>query len=107
VILAVYIPVEGGYAERVIRRGSAVVGTEREVRGERMVKLDFEGGLYNPGQTFEEKLMQAAGRHVENYPTRARLWSYPDEVLQVGTYDTERRVLLVTGDELYAWRGGQ
>ena len=53
--------------------GSGIVGsyTEKETG---LVKIDYEGNLYHAGNlnTFCLRLFQAAGRHVQNYPTVAR-----------------------------------
>jgi hypothetical protein len=93
VILKVYVPREGSFAAQVIAPGSAIVGSPSD-SGD-TVRIDFEGNVFGAANgSFRDCLARAAGRHVEKYPTRARLYVNDDEeVIAVGTYDTETREL--------------
>lgn len=105
--VAVYVPKEGTHAARVIRRGSAVVGSDEthEHAGGR-VRIDYEGGLYNSRMSFGEKLVHAADRHLRRYPTSARMWVEPGELSPVGFYDYEtRRLDVIDPARLNEWRG--
>jgi len=99
--LNVYVP--AGEAFFGIYPGSAIVGFDR---ASRLCEVYFEGGLYNASYfaAFSDRLLHAAGRCSEPYPTVARL-SLPREALQlVGTHDPETHVLDVDDREaLDAW----
>jgi hypothetical protein len=56
-------------------------------------------------QTYAEKVQHAAGRHVTNYPTVARMLVPATDLRWVGTYDYEaNRLNLTNQTELDAWR---
>lgn len=95
-IVNVYVPREGSPVVKDIMPRSALVGVEQRVSDGVRVRLDFEGGKYEARMAFEQKLLLAATRHEEKYPTTARLWVKPEELVLVGTYDTKHRTLLVT-----------
>ncbi|HEY9282358.1 MAG TPA: hypothetical protein VIP46_02790 [Pyrinomonadaceae bacterium] len=93
-ILTVYIPRAGSYAAQVIAAGSAIVGSPSG-NGD-TIRIDFEGNLYGAvNGSFDDCLARAAGRHVERYPTCARLTVNPNDVIAVGSYDSTRSYLLV------------
>jgi hypothetical protein len=88
-----------------IAPGSAIVGT---VQGP-LIRLDYEGGIYNPAMPFDEMLMHAADRHTWNngrgYPTVARVWLDPTAVREVGVYHIDTDTLIVyEPDTLEAWK---
>ena len=88
--LNVYVPAGEDFFG--IHPGSAIVGFDRVSR---LCEIYFEGGLYNASYfaDFSNRLLHAAGRCVEHYPTIARL-SVPRDALQlVGTYEPETHVL--------------
>lgn len=99
--LNVYVPAGEDFFG--IYPGSAVVGFDRAPR---LCEVYFEGGLYNAGYfaDFSNRLLHAAGRCIQHYPTVARL-SLPREALQlVGTYEPETQALDVDDREtLDAW----
>lgn len=99
--LNVYVPAGEDFFG--IYPGSAVVGFDR---ASRLCEVYFEGGLYNAGYfaDFSNRLLHAAGRCIQHYPTVARL-SLPREALQlVGTYEPETQALDVDDREtLDAW----
>ncbi len=55
------------------------------------ITVDFESnrGDYSNVQTFRERLLHAAGRHVERYPTQARLSVSRAALTNVGFADYE------------------
>src|SRR5215204_4460384 len=85
-ILNVYVP--AGEDLFGIAPGSAIVGAEWS---DGDLRVDYEGGIYDQAgfESFDRRAMQAAGRHISNHPTSARL-RLPQAALQaVGTYDTD------------------
>jgi hypothetical protein len=56
---------------QLIRSGSAIVGSDYAPG---LTLIDYEGNVYDADalRTFEGRLIKAAGRHVQRYPTVAR-----------------------------------
>lgn len=53
---------------------------------------------------YEGYLFHAASRHVERYPTVARMAARRTDLIEVGTYDYGQRTLTVTNrTELEGW----
>jgi hypothetical protein len=94
--LTVYIPKPGSFLSKTVLDGSAIVGSP--AAGGR-VRIDYEGGKFGQFGSWREMLDHAAGRHVTNYPTIARMWVDPADVLEVGTFDYDTRVLDITDAE--------
>lgn len=70
----------------MIRPGSAMVGSQAGSGDDTRWLVDYEGnanGAVNL-ETFEERLQSAAGRHVQKYPTIARIAAAPDNVVAIG-----------------------
>jgi len=87
-----------------IHPGSAIVGS---VEGER-VRIDYEGDLYGrPALAgYATRLLHAAGRHIERYPTVARAWVPPGALRCIGRYRVEDEFFdLVDEAALCAWLG--
>lgn len=115
--VTVYVPAAGYEKQLGIKAKAAVVGTPTtnpdapgpivaSILGKGLVTIDYEGGLYDNMTSYADKLLHAAGRHVERYPTVARQFVPEDLVLAVGTYDTETRELVVDDSEkLGSWLG--
>lgn len=102
--LTVYIPTDEAAERLGIAPGSAICGS---TEGER-IRIDYEGDIYGRASMrgYAKRLLHAAGRHVERYPTVARAWVRPEDLIIVGTYDTEREDLhLSEPDALLAWLG--
>jgi len=102
-LLNVYVPVENQMLG--IKPGSAVVGRE-SVRDPDAITVYFEGGIYNQRDSsdFDWRLLHAAGRCLENYPTVAKMTVGPGQLLYVGTYDYDTRQLDVDDQAtLDAW----
>lgn len=102
--LAVYVPTPESPLRSVIRLGSGIVGSPEGAR----VRIDYEGALYGQSglERYADRVRLAAGRHTERYPTIARAWVEPNELIQVGWWDeADGRVVPedVPGDPLAAW----
>lgn len=84
--LPVYAPAEGSALHRLVVPGSGVVGTPLP-SGE--ILVDYEGNLHRTLniQTFADRVMVAAGRHVTLAATSARAAASPDDLIQIGTWD--------------------
>lgn len=85
-ILAIYVPTHDSHLRKTIVAGSAIVGSPAE---DDRIMIDYEGNIYNSSNmvSFDNKLLIAAGRHIDHYPTVARSWVKGSELIPVGTYD--------------------
>lgn len=96
-----------GAAASVVAPGSAVVG--RVIEGG--YDCRYEGAVHFP-MAWEDRVIHAAGRLHENYPTSAIAYLSVDDCVVVGTVGRDPHtgdwvVLDVTeADALKAWRGG-
>jgi hypothetical protein len=67
-----------------------------------LVRIDLEDNRYgarrptDDPEVYIDCLRRAAGRHVENYPTIARMLVERAELVAVGRFDYEANVLTVT-----------
>lgn len=84
----VYVPAPGWVT--TIDRGSGIVNDPNvwATNGGRIV-VDYEGNRFGASNivTFADRVMIAAGRHTERYPTIARSALVPESLIRVGTYD--------------------
>ena len=91
-ILNIYIPKDQAFQ---IVPGSGVVGSVVIPDSGTMV-VDFEGNVFgSPAMaSYEQKIMQAAHRHVEKYPTKCRWMLKEEEVPNhlefIGVIDYDR-----------------
>ncbi len=105
--LKIYIPVAGSMIDKVIERGSGIVGVDRE---DGSVLLHFEGNLFGAAnlKRHDERVKHAAGRLVSRYPTRAMMVLAKDEVvrnlIEVGEYDADSWRAQIKADKLDALR---
>lgn len=103
-MIDVFLPIDQTVHDH-IDRGSGIVGTPE---GER-VTIDFEGNRHGYANihTFADRVMIAAGRHQERYPTIARLSVEAGSVVRVGSYDGSRRIAVDFDrlDAVAAWIG--
>lgn len=101
----VYVPILGSPGARLIEPGSGIVGT---IEGND-VTLDYEGGRHADNiVTFADRVMHAAGRHAERYPTVARALVPLESAIRVGTYDYHEGEVQLIGDAMLlviAWLG--
>ncbi len=91
VTFTVYVPRREG-TKFSIAKGSGIVGRPHEIiPGTTM--LDYEGNLYGAEnlRTYGERVMHAASRAVEQYPTVARMGLHTETLkenfVEIGTYD--------------------
>lgn len=104
-VYALIVPT--GAAASVVAPGSAVVG--RAVDGG--YDCRYEGAVHFP-MAWEDRIIHAAGRLHENYPTSASAYMGEDDCVVVGTVGRDPHtgdwvVLDVTAaDALRTWRGG-
>lgn len=98
----VYVPKSEEVQAR-IAPGSGIVCAETD-KPYRM--LYFEGNIYNAVniRTFADKVLIAAGREAENYPTVAKYLVDPAEVEEVGTFDGHS-ITVTNEDALREWIG--
>lgn len=102
----VYVPAPGAkMLASLLDPGSAIAGIELQ-GGD--VLIYYEGGRY--GQVgfdrYETRLLHAAGRLVQRYPTVARSVEAADDLVCVGTYDVETCELRIENAEpLARWIG--
>ena len=89
-ILTVCVPASEDF--HGIAPGSAIVGSES---ADETLRVDYEGGIHGQVgfESFARRAMQAAGRHVANYPTSARISLPRSQLHVIGTYDTDTWVL--------------
>lgn len=100
--LTIYVPAAGTHLG--IDPKSAIVGREPE---DGRIKVYFEGNRFGAEnmRRFTDRLMHAAGRLVQRYPTIAYGW-YPEKALvAVGTYDAAnwRITAIHNADALQQW----
>lgn len=101
-LLAVVVPIAD--AGMSIVPGSACVAAP--IDGSNLWDVYYEGDVYNTGMTFDDKLLHAAGRLIQRYPTIARMVLAEPQLLFVGLYDYETKTLDVESREvLDGWRG--
>jgi hypothetical protein len=101
VILKVFVPAGEDFLG--IAPGSAIVGSELP---NEQIRIDYEGGIHGQMgfESFDRRAMQAAGRHIANYPTSARMIVHAAELQLVGEYDTDSWTLNVENrNALDAW----
>jgi hypothetical protein len=92
--LTVYVPLHDAYG---IAPGSAIVGGaiggwQSQGQHTRYETVDFEGGVHSREYfaAFATRLLHAAGRHADHYPTSARVTLPMTALRLVGWYDYER-----------------
>jgi hypothetical protein len=115
--LGVYVPVAGSPVEKTVDPRSAIVGTRAsDWLGARPTTvsalsdadnsalcIDYEGGRHAANiKTFADRCLHAGGRHVEHYPTVARMFIADTELQLVGEFDGER-VTVSDIDALADW----
>jgi len=83
--LPVYVPAPDAPIRSTILAGSGIVGTLEHDR----LLCDYEGNRYRSPQLarYADRVFHAAGRHLERYPTVARVWVSPEQMIEVGWFD--------------------
>jgi hypothetical protein len=101
--LPVYVPKLAALA--MIQPGAGIVGGQRLGHPGKLL-IDYEdnrAGAENI-RSYADRLAQAADRHLTGYPTSSRLLADPDDLLHVGTFDTQTGMVEVSnGEALEAW----
>ena len=86
-ILTVLVPRPGTGAAKTILPGSGcVTADELDTFVGELISVDFEGGKYRAGMSYEDKVLRAAMRLHERYPTVARGSFDPLDFVKVGTF---------------------
>jgi hypothetical protein len=101
--LPVYIPKLAALA--TIQPGAGIVGGQRVAYPGKLL-IDYEDNRAGADniRTYADRLAHAADRHLTGYPTSNRLLADPDDLLQVGTFDTHTGMVEVSNSEaLEAW----
>ena len=93
--------------------GSAIVSMDGDALPSDLITIDFESNRdgYSNLRGFRDRLLHAAGRHVERYPTRARTQVLRSSLTNVGFADYENGQLVtfrITDREALAeWVGDE
>ena len=109
--LTIYVPREGSLAASHVIPGSAIVGALQASEKPGRVLCYFEGKRRTEGDgvpwTYAQKLLHAAGRLIQGYPTIAKAAFASEDLIAVGTYDGSRFVVtsIDDPDALTAWSG--
>jgi hypothetical protein len=116
--LTLYVPAPSSHLNQTIDAGAAIVGeplisddsnrANRQAADEDWIVIYYEGNRYGSMRDFDEMVLHAADRLVTGYPTIARSWVLPDDLVAVGTVDRNTRTIVSITDEpaLLAWRAG-
>jgi hypothetical protein len=87
----------------IVAPGSAIIGPEGsdEWDGSEHVTVDYEGNVHGAVniKTYADRARHAAERQLRRLPTVARCVAQRSELQQVGWFDPERGVTLLTGAE--------
>jgi hypothetical protein len=104
----VFTPVPGSFLVRRLAPGSALVATELD---EQRSLVYFEGNTHGASNvvTYADRVRRAAERMVDQASTCARMTVSTSELMRVGTFDSDRGVVELLGDNaasvLAAWLG--
>lgn len=107
--LTLYVPARDSALRETVWAGSGIVGSKVGDTGQ--LRIDFEGDddVY---PMFRDRVRRAAERHLwqqphsEGYPTRACAYADPDELMEVGRYQSAENSIELTKPELLAeWLG--
>lgn len=104
--LDVFVPADGRGDALGIAPGSAIVGTPE---GD-SIRIDYEGNIYGRAQLhgYAMRVLIAAGRHIERYPTVARALVDPAHLIHIGRWDAHAEQLDLDAagtTHLVAWLG--
>src|SRR5689334_20253238 len=81
-----------------IAAGSGIVG---ELQDDGELLIDFEGNTIGAPslERYANRVLKAAARQAERYPTRARRLVPPEALIAVGEYDAREQVVRLTGPD--------
>jgi hypothetical protein len=111
--LDVFVPKHGSRLRQQLTPGCAIVSSADLVAAGNPTRwwngnvlIDLEDNRYHfvNVQNYADKVLIAAGRHVTQYPTVARMLVERADLIWVGTYDYESHTLVITNEhELKDW----
>lgn len=92
-----YVPALGSSLSRTLARGSAIVSDANEAPRDGLVVIYFEGNIFGAVNLVEypDRVLNAAGRLRENYPTSAMQGAYLSDLVAIGTFHYPTRGLLI------------
>jgi hypothetical protein len=98
VLSTVYVPAPGAMEVADITRGAAIVG---ELQDDGGLLVDFEGNVYGAPnlERYANRVLKAAGRQQQRFPTRARRIVAAESMIAIGEYDSREQVVRVTGPD--------
>lgn len=103
-IFILYVPAAG--SNHSFAKGSAIVASVDQ-RKSRRICVHYEGNLHGAAEfgKYEVRAFHAATRQQRRYPTTAKSYVAPEEIIEVGLFDLETgEVTAVTNvDLLSAW----
>ena len=101
--LTLYVPHPESRLSTELQRGSAIVGRPLATG---QIRIYYEGNVIGAQnlKRYREKAVQAAGRMLHSYPTRARQDVDPREVVEVGVIDaTSNGIEISAGPNDLSW----
>jgi len=101
--LDVYVPKLATLPE--IRPGAGIIGSPRVDDPDKLL-IDYEDNQAGASniQTYADRVVHAADRHLTGYPTAKRMLADADDLLLVGTFDTHSGVVDVSDSQvLESW----
>jgi hypothetical protein len=105
--LPVMVPVENTHWSKVIIRGSALLVIPSDFTNGKIL-IYFEGNKAGSRDMvrFADKCFNAACRGLIGFPTMTMAIIPPGDLIEVGSYDIQRKVVAITNPEpLLAWCG--
>ncbi len=101
--LPVYVPKLAALA--TIQPGAAITGSPRaEAPGKLLVDYQDDAADAERSRSYADRVLHAADRHLTGHPTASRLLVDADDLLQVGTFDTDSGVIEVSDRQaLQSW----
>ena len=105
--LPVLVPVENTHWAQVIIRGSALIALPSNFKhGKTLIHYEGNKFGYKDMMRFADKCYAAASRGMIGYPTTATAIIAPSDLIEVGSWDLQQKVVEITNPEpLLAWCG--
>jgi hypothetical protein len=98
VLQTVYVPAKPNPLLDDIAPGSGIVG---KLQDDGELLIDFEGNTIGAPslERYANRVLKAAARQAESYPTRARRLVPAQALVAIGEYDAREQVIRLTGPE--------
>ena len=97
--ITLYIPNKDTYLAKHLKKGSALVasGTDLDT-----ITIYYEGNVYNSAdmELYEDKVLHAAGRLLQKYPTVAKSKVSLSDVLCIGVWHVELKTMVIVKEAL-------